>query len=107
MNPTVVGTIVFACTFAGALFGVWLRTALPAGQFDADSKDTIKVGIGLVATMTALILGLVTASAKFPDAVDSAVKQTATELLTLDRVLARYGPETAEIRKSMTRSEFG
>ena len=59
-----------------------MRTTLPERQVDADSKDTVKVGIGLVATMTALILGLVNVSAKNSfDAVDAAVKKTATEML--------------------------
>jgi hypothetical protein len=31
------------------------------------------------------------------------VKQTATQLLALDRVLARYGSETGEIRKGLQR----
>ena len=85
----------------GALLGMWLRTALPEHHLDAESKDTVKVGIGLIATMTALVLGLVTASAKSSfDAVDTAVKQTAIEILTLDRVLARYGSETGEIRRA-------
>jgi hypothetical protein len=62
----------------------------------------VKVGIGLIATMTALVLGLVTASAKTSfDAVNAAVRQTSTSILTLDRVLARYGPETGEIRKTL------
>ena len=65
----------------------------------------MKVGIGLIATMTALVLGLVTASAKSSfDAVDTAVKQTATQVLALDRVLARYGPETGEIREGLQRA---
>ena len=65
----------------------------------------VKVGIGLIATMTALVLGLVTASAKSSfDAVDSAVKTTAIELLTLDRVLARYGAETGAIRQGLQRA---
>jgi Protein of unknown function (DUF4239) len=62
----------------------------------------MKLGIGLVATMTALVLGLVTASAKSSfDSVNTAVKQTAMDLLTLDRLLARYGPETGEIRGAL------
>ena len=59
-----VGIIVFTCTFAGALLGMWLRAALPEHWLAAESRDTVKVGIGLIATMTALVLGLVTASAK-------------------------------------------
>ncbi len=78
---------------------MWLRTALPTHHLDSETKDVVKVGIGLVATMTALVLGLVTASAKSSfDAMDSAVKNTAVDLLALDRELARYGPETGEIR---------
>ena len=64
MDATIVGLIVFACTFAGALLGMWLRTTLPEHQLDTESRDTVKVGIGLIATVTALVLGLVTASAK-------------------------------------------
>ena len=102
MNPTIVGIIVFALTFGGALLGMWLRTLLPEHHLNAESKDTVKVGIGLIAMMTALVLGLVTASAKSSfDAVDSAVKQTAIEILVLDRTLARYGSETGEIRKRL------
>jgi hypothetical protein len=105
VNAAVVGVVVFACTFVGALLGMWLRTVLPADQLDAESRDTVKVGIGLIATMTALVLGLVTASAKSAfDAVDTTVKHSATQVLTLDRVLARYGPEAGEIRKALQRA---
>jgi hypothetical protein len=102
MSPTIVGIIVFACTLGGALVGNWLRTILPAHHLGAESRDTVKVGIGLIATMTALVLGLVTASAKSSfDAMDTAVKHTAMDVLTLDRLLARYGPETGEIRGAL------
>lgn len=105
MDASVVGMIVFMCTFAGALSGMWLRTVLPEHHFDTESKDTVKLGIGLVATMTALVLGLVTASAKNSfDDVNTAVKQSATQLLALDRALARYGAETLEIRKGLQRA---
>jgi hypothetical protein len=102
MHPTLVGTIVFACTFGGALLGMWVRARLPSHHLDADSKDTVKLGIGLVATMSALVLGLVTASAKSSfDAVDTAVKGAALDVLTLDRLLARYGPETHDLRNAV------
>jgi hypothetical protein len=102
MDPTFVGAIVFVCAFGGALLGMWGRTLLPRHHLDADSKDTVKLGIGLVATMTALVLGLVTASAKSTfDAVDAAVKNAALDVLTLDRLLARYGPETEPLRSHL------
>jgi hypothetical protein len=102
MNPTIVGVIVFACTLGGALFGNRLRAALPKHHLDNESRETVKLGIGLIATMTALVLGLVTASAKSSfDAVDTTVKSAAMDVLTLDRLLARYGPETGEIRAGL------
>ncbi len=102
MDPAVVGTIVFALSFGGVLLGMALQSLLPQHHLDNDSSSTVKLGIGLVATMTALVLGLVTASAKSSfDAVDSTVKQTAVDILALDRTLARYGGETNEIRKAL------
>jgi hypothetical protein len=105
MNPTIIGIIVFTCTFGGTLLGMGLRRILPGHHLSNDSKDTVKVGIGLIATMTALVLGIVTASAKSSyDAVDSAVKKSATDILNLDRYLARYGSETGDIRKGLKRA---
>lgn len=102
MKPTVVGMLVFAFTLAAALLGNWLRTILPDHHLSDESRDTVKLGIGLIATMTALVLGLVTASAKSSfDAVDTALKHSAMDILTLDRLLARYGPETKEIRVAL------
>ena len=102
VNPTVIGVLVFLCTFGGALFGVWLRTRLPEHHLSNESKDTVKVGIGLVATMTALVLGLVTASAKQSfDDLDAAIKHAAAQVLSLDRALARYGPEAAQARQAL------
>lgn len=82
--------------------GMALRKRLPDQHLDSDSKDTIKLAIGLIATMTALILSFVTATAKSQfDTVDKTIRQSAIEVLALDRVLARYGDETLPIRKNL------
>src|SRR5262245_926419 len=82
-----------------------LRTVLPEHHLSKESNETIKLGIGLIATMTALILGLVTASAKSSfDDVSKAIKESAANVLVLDRTLARYGPETSEIRAALKRA---
>ncbi|HSQ11023.1 MAG TPA: hypothetical protein VLN25_10495 [Burkholderiaceae bacterium] len=102
MDPILIAAVVFAFTFGGSLLGMWLRWKLPEHHLSDATKDTVKLGIGMVATMTALVLGLVTASAKNSfDSVDSAVKHTAIDLLTLDRLLARYGPEAAPMRAAL------
>ncbi len=104
MDSIIVCMIVFVCTFGAVLLGMWLRTILPEHHLDDETKETVKIGIGLIATMTALVLGLITASAKSSyDDVSSAVKKSAADVLTLDRILARYGPETAEIRANLKR----
>jgi hypothetical protein len=94
-----IALIVFACLFGGVLLGMFLRSVMPEHHLDADSKDTVKLGMGFIATITALVLGLVTASAKNSyDAQDTAVKHIAAKVMLLDRALAQYGPETNEIR---------
>jgi hypothetical protein len=99
MNPGLIGAIAVLCSVLGVLAGGCLRTRLPRAHLEGESKEVIKLGIGLTATVTALVLGLVTASTKSAfDAVDTAVKDTATKLLVIDRTLARYGPEAAPIR---------
>jgi hypothetical protein len=105
MTSTTVAFCVFAMTFGGVLIGRALRRVLPAHHLSDESKDSIKLGIGLIATMSALVLGLVTASAKSAyDAVDTGVRQAAVQLLSLDRTLARYGPETAPIRSGLRKA---
>ena len=102
MDPISIGIVVFGCALGGAFLGMKLRTTLPDNHLNDTSRDAIKLSIGLVATMTALVLGLVTASAKNSfDTVDRTVKDSAINTLTLDRMLARYGPETAEIRRNL------
>jgi hypothetical protein len=97
--------IVFACVFGSALFGMLLRRFLPAHHLDADSKDVVKLGMALIATMSALVLGLLIASAKNSfDAQNSEVIQASANIIQLDRILARYGPETSEARTALHRT---
>ncbi len=104
MSPLVVASIVFLCVLSGTLLGRSLRRALPDHHLTPESKDVVMLGIGMIATMTALILGLMTASAKSAfDEVDAALKSAATSSLALDRSLAGYGPETKAARRVMRR----
>jgi hypothetical protein len=99
MGSIAISSIVFACVFGGAVFGVLLRAALPEQHLGADSKDAVKVAMGLVATMAALVLGLLVASAKGSyDAQSTELTQMSANVVVLDRVLAHYGPETKDAR---------
>lgn len=105
MIPAEIALIVFGCVFGGALLGMFLRVILPEHHLSENTKDVIKLGMGLIATMAALVLGLVIAAAKSSyDTLDAGVKHTAVKLLLLDRVLANYGPETKEARDLLRRT---
>ena len=102
MGSLGIAAIVFGCVFGCALLGMALRSRVPAHHLDSESRDAVKLGIGLVATMVALVLGLLTGSAKSSfDTQDAEIKQSAAEVVLLDRTLARYGPETAGIRRAL------
>ncbi len=58
MNPFTIAAIVLARVFGGALAGQFLGKRLPRHHLQEDSKDIVKLGIGVVATMAALVLGL-------------------------------------------------
>ena len=99
MSPLEISCIVFACVFGGGLLGLALRMVLPAHHLSVETKDLVKLGMGLVGTMAALVLGLLVASAKGSyDTQSSEVVQMAANLMLLDRALAHYGPETKETR---------
>jgi len=99
MNTTLTALIVFGCLVGAVLIGRTLRRLLPEAHLTADSKDTIKLAMGLVATMSALVLGLLVSSAKGSyDTERSEVIQMAAKVAFLDRILGIYGPEAAEAR---------
>jgi hypothetical protein len=88
------------CVFGCALLGMLLSAVLPANHLNADSKDMVKLGMGLIATMTAILLGLLIASAKsFYDTQNSELTEMSAKVVLLDRVLAHYGPEAKEARE--------
>jgi len=82
------------------MLGMWLRSILPEHHLNTETKDLVKLGVGLIGTMAALLLGLLVASAKSSyDARSSELTQMAANTILLDRALAHYGPETAEVRE--------
>ena len=105
MSSLAVSSIAFASIFGGALLGLWLRRVLPEHHLSHETKDVVKLGMGLVGTTTALVLGLLVASAKSSyDAQSAEVTQLASHIAVLDRVLAHYGPETKEARALLRES---
>ena len=99
MTPVGISATIFVCVFGGALAGVGLRAVLPPHHLNQESKEVVKLSMGLVATMTALVLGLLVASAKESyDTQGRELTDLSSRIVMLDRVLAHYGPETQTAR---------
>ena len=99
MSPLAASLVVFLCVFGGALLGMLVSPLLPVQHQSSDSKDIVRLGMGLVATTVAVALGLLIASAKsFYDTQCTEMTQLAANYVLLDRVLAHYGPETSDAR---------
>ena len=102
MNTLLTALIVFGCLVAAVLVGRAIRSLLPDEHVTSDSRDALKLAMGLVATMSALVLGLLVSSAKGSyDTERSEVIQMASKVAFLGRVLDAYGPEAAGVRTQL------
>jgi len=99
MNALAIGGLVFVLVFGGALLGMYLRAVLPKHHLSEDTKDIVRISTAMLATLAALVVGLLIASAKSSfDNKSSELTRSATHYVLLDRTLAEYGPETRETR---------
>ncbi len=102
MTPHMVALAVFASLFGAALIGMRIRAWLPDHHLSSEAKDSVRVAMATVATMAALVLGLLVASTKGTyDAERNESTHMAARIMYLDRVLAMYGGETAEARSEL------
>jgi uncharacterized membrane protein (DUF485 family) len=102
MNHLVMALIVLCCLFGSALLGSYVRQRLPSHHLSDDSVAVLKLATGLLATMSALVLGLLVSSAKGTfDSTNAELEGAAAKVVEFDRVLARYGPEAQPIRTQL------
>jgi hypothetical protein len=99
MSPAGIAVVVSLCLSAAVWGGMRVRRLLPEHHLSSDTRDTVKLAMGLVGTMSALLLGLLVSSAKGSyDAERVQVIQMAAKVVFLDRVLEDYGPGAADAR---------
>jgi len=105
MHHLGVSLIVFACVFCSAMLGMYLHGMLPDNHLSDESTSVVKLTIGLIATLAALVLGLLISSAKSSfDTINGEVTRDAANIILLDRVLAQYGPQTDDLRALLKQS---
>jgi len=102
MNSILVSIAVFAVVFGGALIGMRLKRILPQDQLGPEAKDVIRLAVGLLVTMTALVLGMLVSAANssYQERKDQ-LTQMASDFVGVDRLLASYGPETKYARAEL------
>jgi hypothetical protein len=100
MSALALSAIIFVLVLGGILLGTLLRRTLPRHHLSKDSQDVVRLGVGLIATIAALVLGLLIASAKSSFNTQSGqVKQITADVILLDALLAEYGPAALPIRQ--------
>jgi len=101
-SSLLVAVLAFGCIFGAAILGFITQRFVPGNHFSSESRDAAKLGAGLVATLAALMLGLLISSTKGTfDQVNNLINQVAANYVHLDRSLADYGPETAPLRAEL------
>ena len=102
MSSLAIAGIMFGCILAGTLLGMLVQRLLPVHHLSAESKEAVKSGLALIATLTALVLGLLVATTKGTyDAQSAAVKDMAANAALLDRIFVRYGDDAKECREML------
>ncbi len=104
MSALAISLVIFGCIFGGMLLGMFLRGVLPEHHVSDESKDVMKLGTAMIATLAALVIGLLIASAKSSfDMLNNGLIQMGSKVMLLDRVMANYGSETREARDLLRR----
>jgi hypothetical protein len=104
MNSYVISCISFLCIFGGAMSGFFCQRFFPSHHLTKESQDSVKLGAGLIATMAALILGLLVSSSKGTyDRVNDLVNEVAANIISLDMALRNYGPQADSLRHSLSK----
>src|SRR6202142_1374019 len=107
MSPLQTSLVAFPCIFGGTFLGIFVRHKLPDRHLSGDTKDIVRQGTGLIATLASLVLGLLIASAngKF-ETESSQIKQLTANIVLLDNTLDLYGQDAAPVR-ALLRREIG
>jgi archaellum biogenesis protein FlaJ (TadC family) len=104
MSAAALSCLIFVLTLGGIFLGALLHRALPKDHLNKESQDVVRLGVGLIATLAALLLGLLIAAAKSTfDTQSTQVTQITADLILLDDLLAQYGPDVSSYLRNRAR----
>ncbi len=105
MDAIGVSLIAFALMVGGTFGGAMLRRSVSDHHLDSHARDVVRLGAGLLATISGLLLGLLINSANSSFASQNLqVKHLASDITLLDQLLMRYGPEAQAARELLRSS---
>jgi hypothetical protein len=101
---SLIALVVLAVVFCSALLGILLRRILPAKHLTDETKSVVILATGVVGTLTALVLGLLIAAANNSfNTKNEEVLLMAADVIQIDHLLRRYGPEAENLRVLLRR----
>jgi hypothetical protein len=102
MYEILIAIITFVFLLVSYWIGHLLYCWLPEHRRTAEIIIVVRLVVGILITFTALILSLLTNSVKSSfDYMDSSVREYATQLISLDKLLRDYGPEADPMRETL------
>src|SRR6266702_1310041 len=103
MDSTYVAVVTFACACVGGALGVLIRRRLHAQHLNAASQELLKLTLGVVATLAALVLGLLVGGTKqFYDEKVNEVRAFVVNITLLDRSMSHYEPSLLAERRQLS-----
>jgi hypothetical protein len=99
MSSIPIGVIIVAILFGSAMLAAMAGRILPENHLTSETKSVVSVSMAVVGTLGALVLGLLISTAHTSFATkQQQVTQISADLIRLDRLLRRYGPEVQDAR---------
>jgi hypothetical protein len=96
--------MLLALLMAASQLGLWLQTRLHERHFTRDSVESVRLVATILATFTAIVLGLLlTATKSGFDANAQALRTFSAQLIELDAQLREYGADAEPIRGLLRR----
>jgi hypothetical protein len=107
MDHYVFSAGVLVLILVSAALGSYVRVRLADHHFSEDSLAAMRIAVGLVATLSALVLSLLISSGKSSlDLVNTALQHNSVAMIQLDRSLSQYGPAAESLRVDI-KNDYG
>src|SRR4051794_29673844 len=101
-HPIIIGLVAFAVILTGAFLGWKIRDRLPEHHLTEDTKNLVSLSMTVVATISALVLGLLISNANTSFIrLGGEVTTLSAEVLRLHQILRRYGSDTDPARRTL------